>query len=326
MLRRPTTRGLSALGSLLPAIVLALAACTGSAASDPYELLIQSSRTSWSPVQINLGIKATDGKQTIEIDPANIAIVVDKTAGKGAFHLSLPVASLGIPAAALTQLGVSGGSIDVDVVEDGQALYAKSALFAPMLRSLLGSNGSLPAGDLTGWLKLGTNAELATFAAAAEGGMGGMGAEKPGASEAAPTAASLKSDLEAAGITVTLAGTEKRNGADAQHLKVAIDATKLANNPSFAAGAGQRYAGVAAALKELTLSGDVWLDTATKHLVEMDLHMAGSSGTTGTADLTVTAHDPDGSVSLEGPASSVDVPMQALFGQMLQMMGRQLGG
>jgi hypothetical protein len=321
--RRPTSRGLSALGSLIAALSLAVAACGGSASSDPYELLIQSSKATWSPVQINLGIQATGTGQTVSLDPANIAIVVDSAAGKGAFHLSLPAAQLGIPAASLAQLGITGSSIDIDIVDDGQALYAKSVVFQPLLQALLGSSGKLPSGDLTGWLKLGTNAELAAFGAMAGGGLGGV---KPSASASAPTAASLKSDLEAAGITLTFAGVEKRNGADAQHLKVAIDSTKLANNPNFAAGAGQNYASAAAAFKQLALSGDVWLDSASKHLVEMDLHIADSKGSSGSADLALTAKDPDGSVSLAGPASSVDVPMQALFGQVLQMMGQQLGG
>ena len=322
-MRRPTFRGLSALASLIAALTLVVAACGGAASSDPYELMIQSSKAPWSPVQINMGIKATGNGQTVSLDPANIAIVVDSAAGKGAFHLSLPAAQLGIPAASLAQLGISGGSIDIDIVEDGQALYAKSALFQPLLQALLGSSGKLPSGDLTGWLKLGTNAELAAFGAMAGGSMGGV---KPSASAGAATAASLKSDLEAAGVTLTFAGTEKHNGADAQHLKVAIDSTKLANNPNFAAGAGANYAQVAESLKQLTLSGDVWLDSASKHLVEMDLHMADSKGSSGTADFVVTAKDPDGSVSLESPASSVAVPMQALFGQVLQMMGQQLGG
>lgn len=322
-MRRPTFRGLSAVASGIAALALALAACGGAASSDPYELLIQSSKTTWSPVQINMGIKATGDGQTISLDPANIAIVVDSAAGKGAFHLSLPAAQLQIPAESLAMLGITGSSIDIDIVDDGQALYAKSPVFKPLLQALLGSSGKLPAGDLTGWLKLGTNAELAAFGAMAGGGMGGL---KPSASATAETAASLKTDLDAAGVTLTFAGVEKHNGVDAQHLKVAIDSTKLANNPNFAAGAGRNYAQVAESLKQLALSGDVWLDPASKHLIEMDLHMADAKGSSGSADLTVTAKDPDGSVSLAGPASSVEVPMQALFGQVLQMMGQQLGG
>ena len=322
-MRRPTVRGLSAFSAVISGLLLVLAGCGSAASSDPYELVLQSAKTTWSPVQVNVGIKATTNGTTVTLDPANIAFVVDSAAGKGAFHLSLPAAALGIPAASLTQLGISGSSIDIDLVDDGGALYAKSALFQPLLQLLLGSSGNLPSGDLTGWLKLGTNAELAAFGAMAQGS---IGKAAPSASAGAETAATVKADLDAAGISLTLAGVEKHNGVDAQHLKIAVDATKLTNNPNFAAGAGQNYATAAAAIKQLSIGGDLWIDAGTKHVVEADLHLAQTSGGSDAADLTITARDPDGSVSLAGPASSVDVPLQTLFAQVLQLMSRQVGG
>jgi hypothetical protein len=320
--RRSTLRGRSALGIVVSVVAstgIALAGCSGGASSDPYELVVQSTKATWSPVQINVGVKATTNGQTVTLDPASIAIVIDETAGKGAFHLSLPAAGLGIPPAALGQLGISGGSIDMDIVDDGAALYARSALFKPMLTMLLGSSGQLPAGDLTGWLKLGTNEQLKAFAA-----LGGAGVTRPSASPTDETAASLKTTMDGIGVTLTFAGAEKHNGADAQHVKVAIDATKLANNPNFAAGAGQNYAMAAAALKQLTLSGDLWLDPASKHLVEADLHLAQTSGGSDAADIAITAREPDGSVSLAGPAASVELPLQTLFSQLLQLMSKTI--
>lgn len=320
-MRRLTFRGLPALGILFTAI--ALAGCGSAASSDPYELVLQSAKTTWSPIQVNIGVKATSNGATVTLDPASIVVVLDSAGGKGAFHVSLPAAALGIPAASLAQLGISGSSIDVDVVDDGAALYARSPLFGPLLQLLLGSSGSLPSGDLTGWLKLGTNAELAAFGAMAQGS---VGKALPSASAGAQTAASMKSDLEAAGISLSLAGVEKHNGADAQHVKITVDATKLANNPNFAAGAGQNYAQVAEALKTLSISGDLWLDAGSKRIVETDLHFAQTSGGTDSADLTITARDPDGSVSLAGPTTSVDVPLQTLAAQVLQLMSKGLGG
>jgi hypothetical protein len=322
IVRRPTSRGLSALGILVSAAALAgssLAGCSGGASSDPYELALQSTKAAWSPVQINIGLKATSNGQAVTIDPASIAIVIDKDAGKGAFHLSLPAAGLDIPPAALAQLGITGASIDMDIVDDGQALYAKSPLFKPMLTVLLGQSGKLPAGDLTGWLKLGTNAELGAF-----GAMNGGGTAKPSASATAETAASLKKSLEDVGITLTLAGTEKHNGADAQHLKVAIDSAKLANNPNFAAGAGQNYAMAAAALKQLTLTGDLWIDAGSKRVVEADLHMVQTTGGSDAADIAITAREPDGSVTLAGPSSAIEMPIQTLFSQLLQLMSKSI--
>jgi hypothetical protein len=321
LVRRPSVRGLSAVGI---ALAIALVGCGGSAASsDPYELVLQSSKATWSPVQVNIGVKATTNGATVTLDPANIAFVLDSAGGKGAFHLSLPAAGLGIPASSLAQLGITGNSIDIDLVDDGQALYAKSPLFKPVLQLLLASSGGVPSGDLTGWLKLGTNAELAAFGAMAQGS---VGKAIPSASAGADTAAAMRTDLETAGISLSLLGVEKHNGADAQHVKITVDATKLANNPNFASGAGQNYAQVAAALKQLSIGGDLWLDASSKRAVEADLRFAQTSGGSDSADVTITAKDPDGSVSLAGPPSSVDLPLQQLFAQVLQLMSQQMGG
>jgi hypothetical protein len=260
---------------------------------------------------------ATAGGETVTLDPADLAIVIDAAAGKGAFHMSLPVAGLRIPASALAELGVTGDSIDLDIVEDGQALYAKSPLFRPMIRMLMGRAGDLPAGDLGGWLKLGTNAELLAFAA-----MAGGAVPAPSASAPAENAASLKSYLDGAGVTLTLAGTEKHGGVDAQHVKVAIDSAKLAANPNFRMGAraGAGGADIDAMMKQLSLSGDLWIDGSAKRVLEMDFHIAQASGGSETADMAITAHDPDGTVSLDAPSSSVHLSLQTLFSRVLEMM------
>jgi hypothetical protein len=297
---------------------LAVAGCGGGTTpSDPYELIVQSTKTGWSPVQVNVGMTATASGDSVTFDPADLAIVIDTAAGKGAFHLSLPVAGLRIPASALAELGVTGDSIDLDIVEDGQALYAKSPLFRPMIQMLMGRAGNVPAGDLAGWLKLGTNAELVAFAA-----MAGGAVPAPSASAPADNAASLKSYLDGAGVTLTLAGTEKHGGVDAQHVKVAIDSAKLAANPNVRMGAraGAGGADIDAMMKELSLSGDLWIDGGSKHIVEIDVHISQTSGGSATAEMAVTAHDPDGSVSLDAPSSSVDVPLQPLVSRVLEMM------
>lgn len=303
----------------LVAVVSLLAGCGGTAASDPYELVRSSVQTAWSPVQINIGLTATAGGKTVTLDPKSIAIVVDSAGGKGAFHLSLSAASLEIPASALLQLGITGDTIDFDVVYDGTALYAKSAVLKPLIQFVLGSSGKVPAGDLTGWLKLGTKEELAAFAAMGRAGVSPSVAP-------VPDAAGLKAALEEAGVTLTVVGAEKRNGVDAQHVKVAIDSAKLVNNPNFASGAGNQYAQVAAALKTLTISGDLWIDAGSKRVIETDFHGASTSGSSDTVDVAVTAHDPDGTVPLDGPATAVDVPMSTLLGEMMKLMGQSIGG
>ena len=115
-MRHPTFRGLSALGILIATLALAggsLAGCSGAGTSDPYELALQSTKADWSPIQINVGLNATSSGKTVTLDPASIAIVIDKDAGQGAFHLSLPAAGLDIPPAALAQLGSRLGGVRI---------------------------------------------------------------------------------------------------------------------------------------------------------------------------------------------------------------------
>jgi len=255
--------------------------------------------------------------ETVVLDPKDIAMVVDAAAAKFALHISLPATGLGIPAAALDQLGIDGDSLDFDTIYAGDALYARSAFFRPMLRLILGPTGKIPAGDLGGWLKLGTKEELAALSALS-GGASGMPSFAPPSTGAEASRASF----EAAGITLSSAPTEKHNGIDAQHIKIALDLTKLTTNPAFIAGAGPQSGQAIAMMKALTFSGDLWLDPATNRVFEADGHVASTNDATAVGDVTVTARDPDGSVSLDPPTSSVDVPIATLITEMMRLIGK----
>jgi hypothetical protein len=150
----------------------------------------------------------------------------------------------------------------------------------------------------------------------------GMPSLAPPASGDPSAPAAVKASLDAAGITLTIAGTEKHNGADARHLKVGIDLEKLVANPAFAAGAGPQSGQVIAAMRAFTFSGDLWIDASTNRVVEGDVHMAYTKDPTAVADITVTARDPDGTVSLGAPGSSVDVPLGPLVTEMMKMIGK----
>jgi hypothetical protein len=306
------------LASFVMTAALLLGACNGTAAAlDPYDQLTTSMKATWNPIQVNVGFKVTAGGETIALDPKDIAMVVDAVAQKFALHISLPAVALHIPTSALDQVGISGDSIDFDVVYASDALYAKGAFLKPMLRLVLGPSGKVPAGDLTGWLKLGTKEELAALSALS-GGATGMPSFAPPSNEPGST----KASFDAAGITLSSAGLEKHNGVDAQHIKIALDLTKLTSNPAFIAGAGPQSGPAIAMLKALTFSGDLWLDPATNRTVEADMHMASSSDPAESGDITVTAHDPDGSVSLDAPAAAVNVPMGTLFTEMMKLVGK----
>ena len=112
---------------------------------------------------------------------------------------------------------------------------------------------------------------------------------------------SLKTSLQDAGIMLTSAGTETRDGADAYHLKVAIDGTKLLSNKMFDSVSRAQLDQMTTALKEITLSGDLWVDKASNHLVEVDVHIVGTKDATQTATLTIKLGSPDGTVPTSAP-------------------------
>lgn len=307
---------LARLASLLAVAALVAAGCGGPAAPpDAYEQLNTSLTSTWSPIQVNVGVKVTAAGQTITIDPKAIAFVVDTAAAKFAFHMSLPGADLGMPAGALDALGIAGDSIDFDVIYAADALYMRSAMLKPTLRLILRSK--VPAGDLTGWLKLGTKEELMALQALS----GGL---KPQSSFAPPSSGpgAMKASFEAAGITLTDGGPVKHNGADARHITIAVDIDKLVADPSFRAGAGPQSGPTIAVMRSLSFAGDLWIDPANNRIVEADAHVTSIKDPTQVGDVTITAHDPDGSVALDAPTSSVDVPLGTLISEMMKLIGK----
>ena len=107
-----------------------------------------------------------------------------------------------------------------------------------------------------------------------------------------------------------------------QHIKIAIDLGKLTSNPAFIAGAGPQSGAAIAALKAATASGDLWLDPASNRILEADTHVASTNDPSEVGDITVTAHDPDGSISLDAPPSAVDVPLGTLISETMKLLGK----
>ena len=309
--------------ALILAVAAIVAACgSASTNADPYKVLSDSTKASWNPVQVNFGLDVKDGATTVTIDPSAFGFVIDSTAGTGALHVSVPVGSLGLDAATLTQLGITGSTLDLDVVYDGTALYGRSPIFATLLTMVLQPSGDLPSGDLTGWLRLGTKEDFAGLA----GNAGGSGDVPSFSVPPLGDASSLKTTLEDAGITLTSAGTEKRGGADANHLKVAIDGTKLLTNKVFDSVSRAQLDQMTAALKEITLSGDLWVDKASNHLTEVDVHIVSTKDATQTATLTIKLGSPDGTVPTSAPASFVDVPIKSIVTNVMKLIGQGLTG
>jgi hypothetical protein len=309
--------------ALLVAFTAVVAACGGgTTTTDPYQVLAGSMKATLDPVQVNVGFTAKDGTSTVTIDPSALAFVIDKAGGTGALHVSIPASALGSDASLLSQIGITGSTIDLDVVYDGQALYGRSPLFATLLTMVLQPSGDLPSGDLTGWLQLGTAADFASLA-----GTAAQSSDIP--SFAIPSAGdgpALKTALEDAGITLKLAGTEQHNGTDAYHLTVAIDSTKLLANKMFDSVTRAQLDQVSTALQAATLTADVWVDKASNHVVEVDVHVVSTADSSQSADLTVKIGNPDGSVSSAAPSSFVTVPMKSIITNVMSLIGQGLTG
>jgi hypothetical protein len=241
--------------------------------------------------------------------------VVDTKAGKGLFHLSVPTSALGADAAGLAQFGITGDTIDLDVLYDGVALYAKSPIAPALLHALYSSGGNAPSGDLAGWLKLATAADFKALAA-----LGGSVA----APSAAPMASfadanALKAALLGMGVTLTYVGTEQHNGTNADHVSVAVDWQKLAASPQFQSRASQaQVQQVITTLQNTTATIDLWVDHGNGRIVGVELKGASKSDATQTFDLAVSLKTPDAGTSLEAPSGAVEVPLIQLLGPLLQ--------
>ena len=103
----------------LVAAAIIVVGCSGQSTADPYEVVNQSTQASYDLVQVNVGLTGTLTGTSITIDPQAIQLIVDSKAGKVAFKIELPLASLGADATALRGLGVTGDTLDVELVYDG---------------------------------------------------------------------------------------------------------------------------------------------------------------------------------------------------------------
>jgi len=311
------------------ALIFVVAACGGAAPapaqSDAYTLASDSFDANWDQVKLNIGMTTTGTDSDISVKPEDIQIALDTKAGKGAFHVSLPKSALGSEAASLAQLGVTGDTLDIDVLFDGEGLYAKSPIAATLLPMLMAQTGTPLTGDLTGWIKLGTKDEFAALA-------GSLGGALPIPSASAGTAgdlssldpATLKQKLDEAGVTLTFVGTEQRNGVNADHLTITVDPAKFAASEFAKQVPADQLKSLTDVSADGTLSADIWVDKSNKRLSELDLHVADKAGTE-KADVTVLVGTPDAS-SFATPDGATEVPIAPLIQQMAPLLGAGLLG
>jgi hypothetical protein len=322
--RRAGLAGAVALVGLLLATLLA--ACGGATTSpdDPYAILARSLDANYDRIKVQLGLKTAGNPEgDITIEPGAIEFVVDSTAGTGSFRLALPVAALGAGAGGLAQMGITGDTIDLEVLFDGEAVYAKSPLAAALLPMLMAQTGQTVEGDLTGWLQLGTVADFEAMGAA-------LGAAVPSAAPDASVPpigdldpAQLKADLEEAGVVVSFVGTEQRNGAESQHVAITVDWDKLASSEMATQLPADQLSQLQGLAGAANVELDAWFDKASGALREIAITADVADGPD--VQVTMLVSDP-GAVSIEAPADFVAVPITETIMSLLQLFGGSLLG
>ncbi|NJD26877.1 MAG: hypothetical protein FIA92_01100 [Chloroflexi bacterium] len=303
---------------LVAVLAAMVAACGGQAAvtNDPYELVHRAQSATWERVQVDVGINVS-GPETISIDPSAMRFAIDTTAGKANIHVAFPIAALGDAASEIRALGITGDTLDIDVIFDGEALYAKSAALGNVFAALMVQAGEIPSGDMTGWLQLLSKADLESL-----GSLGGGLSPVPVPDDLPiPSGAdvgTIKTSLEEMGITLTYVGTGSRNGVDADHVSVAVDLAKLAESEFVK---GMDSGDLDLDPSDGTLSGDLWFERSNGRLIGVDIHAASTTDTTEKADITINLHDPDAGVSFDAPASFVEVPLMELISSFMGGLG-----
>jgi hypothetical protein len=313
------------------AVLVVLAACSSQQAqTDPYQVVNDATHASYGNlVQLNIGLDGTNAGQSMHVDPSAIRLVMDTKAGKVDFALALPLDSLQIDAATRAQLGLTGSTLDLEVLYDGAGLYAKSPILQPLLTALLSQTGGT-AGDLSGWVKLGTAQELGALV----GGLVPQMSLAPAASASASAsydAATLKTDLEKAGITLTYVGREKRNGQQVDHLSATVDATKLEGSPLASEVPSAQMTQVKDALAQVDMAPDLWFAADTHRLTEIDLKLTPKAGSaspgasaTGPVSLTLLVSTPADDSALQTPPNATDVNLAPIIQSLLQSFGSGL--
>lgn len=312
--------------ALIAAFVVAagavLGGCGGGAAADPYQLLADVSKTAWDPIQVNIGVTVQDGTDTYTLGSGGIGFVSDEDAGTFGLHLAIPLDGLDIDLAELEALGLTGDSLDVDVVFADDQLFVRSPFLGGALELFLGAAGELPDGDMTGWLRLGTAEELEELAGAL-GGLGGVPMVTPPPMDDADD---VKASLEDMGVTLTIAGVEQRDGREVTHLEATVDNEKLLASDAFGGVAQEQLQGMVDGLEQAEITADLWVETSSKRLVEVDVRLASTDSEDQWLDVAVVMSDPDGSIDVAAPSDYVEIPIESLVTNLMQFMGEGMFG
>jgi hypothetical protein len=304
--------------TVLMAVVLAaaLAGC-GPAAVDPYQLTSNVLTKPWERVQVNIGFSVRTADTTVSVAPEMMRLVIDTVAEKGLFSVSIPAEALGMSRAELAMSGLPDSTLELDLLFDSEALYARAPFLASIVPFLVAGGDGLPDGDLTGWLRLGTMADFDALGQMMSG-MEDIQATGPDWSALVGLdAAELRDKLERSGITLIHEGSDTRNGMAAERLSITVDYVELAESELFA-GMDSRDLELMAA-SGLTLTTDLWIAQATGMPIEIVAN--GSSADIDVFQFVMLFSEPDPSVSLEAPANFIDVPLLETLDRRMDPFG-----
>lgn len=318
------------LGKVLIAAALGLAAC-GPSQTDPYALLDRAWTVGWDRMQIQLGVTLELPSQggdvmplqgNINIDPSAITAIVDTDTGQWRITLAVPMQSLGVLPTQLFGLGTQGmQSVDAEILFDGSNLFVKSPLLAMALQPGAGSP-ALAEGDLTGWVRLGSTADLGAIVdpsnpaamlplVAALPGLDALPLPTPG------SPARLRQFFEDFGVVAEFKGTEPRNGRDAHHVEAGLDIVKLARSDRLASLMGwgrDQLQGLSETARQLAVSSDLWFDKETGRLVGFAVNFRSVQAPVTHLGLTLNLAEPAIADPFAPPGTYTDVPLKDLLG------------
>jgi hypothetical protein len=305
--------------------MLGLAAC-GPAQTDPYNLLDHAWTAGWDRVQVQLGITLELPDQgavlgmpgNITIDPGAITAIVDTHTGQWRVTFAIP-GNVGQPLGGLFGLGAQ--PLDAEILYDGTNLFAKSQLLPMWLQPGLGSP-ALVEGDLSGWVRLGSTADLGPFVDPANpGSMLPIGAALPGLGALQlPTPgspATLRQFFEDFGVVAEFKGTEARNGRDAHHVQAGLDIAKAARSDRLATLTGwgrDQLQSLTETAQQLAISSDLWFDKETGRLVSIELNLRTVQAPVTHFGATLLLGEPSIADPFAAPATYTDMSLKDILG------------
>lgn len=307
------------------AVLLAavIAGCGAPATNDPYVLTSNALDASWSRVQIDVSLRAQIAGESVSLERGALRLAMDVESGKALFTLSIDARDFGLEPAELPFLGLRDPRIEVDVLFDGEAVYARSPLAAEFLPMLLGEFGEAAQEDYAGWLRLGSREEFEVLAALASMSQPQPEVAPQLAELAAMSPAEIQAWMEGAGVTLSYEGVEQREGVQASHLRMVMDMAKLVQSQQLPGVDPRQLAEIAAA--EAVITADAWLNPATSRPVEVSLELTSSDPELEQLSLAVYFSEPDASVTFASPESYVDVPVVSLIQQFMGGFGPGFG-